>query len=66
MKITCKRCKKAVYAGAKIDTYRKKLGNRALSKVDYYHPSCFSLLKKERYRNEHQKKARFSKRKNNR
>lgn len=66
MDMICAHCGKVVYKNAKIDTYRRKLGNKALNKVDYYHDKCFSLLQQERARNEHWKKERISKGKNSR
>lgn len=66
MKMICAHCNKVVYNKAKIDTIRLKLGNKILSQVNYYHKDCFTVLHKERSRDEHREKERNNKGKNSR
>ena len=54
-KIKCARCKKYITGKAKVDTYRRQLGSKAINKVDYYCENCFSKLNQERAQNEYKK-----------
>lgn len=56
-KIKCKACKKPIVGVVKIDTRRKKVGNKIENIVDYYDEECFILLNKERSNGRRNKKG---------
>ena len=65
-KIKCQKCKKYIAGNAKVDTYRRKLGNKSINQVDYYCEKCFYKLNEEKARNEYDAEETARKRKNNR
>ena len=64
-KIKCKRCKKYIAGKAKVDTYRRRLGNKSINEVDYYCGKCFYKLNEEKAWNEYDAKEATRKRKSN-
>ncbi|KKM89100.1 hypothetical protein LCGC14_1252110 [marine sediment metagenome] len=52
VKQKCKRCGKTISGKIKIITYRKKLGNKSIVKVEMYDEACFKIKNKERAINE--------------
>lgn len=54
----CKRCSKIINGKVKIITYRKKLGNKSIVKVEMYDEACYKAKDKERAINEHNKQKR--------
>ena len=62
----CTRCSGPIQGNIKIDTYRKRLGQKSLNKVDYYCTECFSKVNYERSWNEHKRKEAINKRQSGR
>lgn len=62
----CTGCSRTIWGIIKIDTYKRKLGNKSLNIVDYYCENCFKGLKRERAMNEYSNKKATNKVKNNR
>jgi hypothetical protein len=60
-KLICKGCGKPIVGTVKIHTYKRKLGKRNLTKVDYYDEKCFQIMKKARPTNERKKQKRVCK-----
>ena len=58
----CTRCSSPIQGKIKIDTYRKRLGQKSLNKVDYYCAECFSRINYERSWNEYKRKEADDKR----
>lgn len=54
----CKRCGKTIFGKVKIVTYRKKLGNKSIVKVEMYDEPCFKVKNKERAINERSRQKR--------
>jgi hypothetical protein len=54
----CKRCGKPINGTVKLITYRKKLGNKSIIKVEMYDESCFRVKNKERDINERSRQKR--------
>ncbi len=55
---TCKRCGKTINGIVKIITYRKKLGNKSIVKVEMYDEVCFKIKNKARAADERSRKKR--------
>jgi hypothetical protein len=56
----CKICKKAIIGTVKIETTRKKLGNKIIDVVEYYDEKCFKQQKEKRASNGRSNKKRTS------
>lgn len=61
----CKKCSRPIMGIIKIDTSRRKLGNKSLNQVDYYDEDCYYKRNQEQAINEYQKE-RLNKKKNKR
>ena len=62
----CTGCSDTIWGIIKIDTYRRKLGNKSKNMVDNYCEACFKGLQRERAMDEHSKKETVNKIKNRR
>ena len=62
----CIGCSNTIWGIIKIDSYRRKLGNKSLNVVDYYCEKCFKGLKRERAMDECTKEETTNKGKNRR
>lgn len=51
VKQTCNRCGKPIVGKVRIVTYRKKLGNKSINKVEMYDEKCFKIKNKEKSTN---------------
>jgi hypothetical protein len=64
IKHKCKKCEKQIIGKIKIITFRQRLGQRSINRVDMYCESCFKITNKEKNLiNERCKKIRHNKRK---
>ena len=61
----CKRCSRPIVGIIKVDSTRKKLGNRSILQANYYDEGCFYIYNQEQALNEYQKE-RISKKTNKR
>ena len=51
----CKRCSKPIVGIIKVETDRKKLGNKSIYQSNYYDEECYYILNQEQALNEFQK-----------
>lgn len=62
--LLCKRCKKPIVGAVKIYTYRKTLGSKSVSCVDYYDEECFIIIRKKGTFDESTRQTGIDKKKN--